>query len=182
MKWSLNELNKKKRIEFDERLDLNATLTQRSPEILDISDVQVVGEISYDDGLYVLTYRAFYELTLPSSRSLKPVIVPMELAVAEVFAPQEYAAGQDQDDLDASMILYLDKDLIDLDESVADNILLEIPLQVFAEDETDDAELPSGSNWKVMSEADYEAEKAKAESEDTSKNPFSQLSGLFDNE
>lgn len=75
------------------------------------------------------------------------------------------------------MIIILDKDLISLDESITDNLLLEIPLQIFAEDEEAE-ELPAGKFWSVLSEEDYA--KQQEEKLEEKKSPFDGLNGLFD--
>mgnify|MGYP003584832728 FL=1 len=179
MKWSLQELNKKHSVEFETAFDLKQELTSREPEILDVSEVVVNGRVDADGGIYSLNFTADYTLTMPSSRSLAPVEVPMILTVSELFATSEYFEAN-QADLDADMLFILDKDLIDLAESVADNILLEIPLRVLTDEEKQSDELPSGSAWQVLSEDDYAALQVKTASEVEEKSPFSQLDGLFD--
>ena len=47
MKWSLNELTKKKQISFNEKLNLRDDLLKRSQEILDCQPIEVKGEIAY---------------------------------------------------------------------------------------------------------------------------------------
>ncbi|GAB2021920.1 DUF177 domain-containing protein [Pseudolactococcus yaeyamensis] len=179
MKWSLQELNKKKSVEFEEKFDLTQELRSREPEILDVSTVVVSGRVDGDGGIYSMSFTADYTLTMPSSRSLAPVEVPMTLSVSEIFATQAYFDAH-QTELDADMIFVLEKDLIDLEESVADNILLEIPLRVLTEEEKRSEELPSGSSWQVLSEEEYLAMQAKTDAEVEKKSPFSQLNGLFD--
>ena len=73
--------------------------------------------------------------------------------------------------------IVLDKDIISLDESVTDNILLEIPLQILAENEEAE-ELPSGKFWSVLSEEDYA--KQQEDKKEEKKSPFDGLNGLFD--
>lgn len=177
MKWSINEIQKKKIIEFKEALDLTANLKARSSEILDAEPVQVTGQVAYDDGLYLLDYELQTVLTLPSSRSLKPVSFPMTVFVNEVFSSVENLKG-DVEFVDADLIIPLEKDLISCDESVEDNILLEIPLQILAEDEQSYTDLPTGKFWSVISEDSYEAK--KAEQKEEKKSPFASLDGLFD--
>ena len=82
------------------------------------------------------------------------------------------------------MIFTLEADWISLSESVADNILLEIPLQILAEDEkVGAASLPSGKNWAVLSEADYQKQKEEeAEADKENKSPFAGLADLFSEE
>lgn len=180
MKWSLQELNKKHSVEFETAFNLKQELTSREPEILDVSEILVNGRVDADGGIYSLNFTADYTLTMPSSRSLAPVEVPMMLTVSELFATQAYFEAN-QADLDADMLFILDKDLIDLAESVADNILLEIPLRVLTDEEKQSDELPSGSAWQVLSEDDYAALQAQPEpAEVEKKSPFSQLDGLFD--
>ncbi|RZI48805.1 YceD family protein [Lactococcus kimchii] len=176
MKWSLNELTKKKQINFTEKLDLREELRSRSAEILDCQPVETTGQITYDNGLFYLDYQLKAVLSLPSSRSLKPVEYVMEVAVNEIFASEE-KIKEDQDLLENDMIINLDKDLIDLDESVTDNILLEIPLQILGENEEDEA-LPAGKFWSVLTEEDYQ--KQQEEKKVEKKSPFSDLDGLFD--
>jgi uncharacterized protein len=109
-------------------------LTAREPEILDVSTVAVRGRVDADGGIYCLNFAADYTLTMPSCRSLTPVEVPMTCNVSEIFTTQEYFDTH-KSDLDADMFFVLDRDIIDLDESVADNILLEIPMRVLTEEE-----------------------------------------------
>ena len=176
MKWSLNELTKKKQIAFNENLDLREELVKRSAEILDCLPIEVSGEIAYDDELFYLDYQIKTTLTLPSSRSLKPVKYPIDILVNEIFATEETLKGN-QELLDNDLIIVLDKDIISLDESVTDNILLEIPLQILAENEEAE-ELPSGKFWSVLSEEDYA--KQQEDKKEAKKSPFDGLNGLFD--
>ncbi|MBL3716925.1 DUF177 domain-containing protein [Lactococcus garvieae] len=180
MKWSILEVSKKKTIEFEEELDLTAELKQRSEEILDAKPVKIQGQISYDTGIYYLDYTLKAELVLPSSRSLKPVDYLMELSVSEAFTTEAFLK-ENKDLLDDDMIFTLDEDWISLSESVADNILLEIPLQILSEDEREDGKLPSGKNWTVLSEADYQKQKEE-EADKENKSPFADLAGLFSEE
>ena len=178
MKWSLQELNKKESVTFDTTFELSSDLQKRDPEILGISPIVVKGRVDASNGIYSLTYAADYCLTMPSSRSLAPVDVPMTLNVAELFTTQVYFETH-QADLDADVLFILDKDLIDLTESVADNILLEIPLQVLTQEEKQTDVLPSGTAWQVLSEETYKQMQAEEEQVDKP-TAFSQLDGLFD--
>jgi len=158
MKWSLQELNKKKDIgvSIDTSLDLREALMARSKEILDLSPVVVKGLMSITAKEYILHYNMRYTITLPSARTLEPVPLTLSIDVDEVFqTPETFALNQKEEGMDE--ILIVEANTISLDESVADNILLEIPLRVLAEGEEAD-ELPEGSFWKVISEEEYEKE------------------------
>ncbi len=172
MKWSLSEISKQKRIEFEAILDLSDELKSRSNEILSVSPISAHGQVTYDDGLYLLDYQLKTTLTLPSSRSLKPVELPLDSFVSEIFATTEHLTDS------SDLIIPLEKDLISLDESLADNILLEIPLQILTKDEENDEKLPAGKFWTVLSEEDYQ--KQQEEKQNDKKSPFSSLDGLFE--
>lgn len=163
-------------ITFDQDLSIKDRLLERSSEILDIANVLVNGTVTYDDGLYLLGYQLNYDITLPSSRSMKPVTLSKSQWVDEVFI--EAANADEKADLvEESLVLLLEGDAIDLEESVIDNILLSIPLQVLAEDELESDEMPSGDNWSVLTESQFEALQSEKKKEN---NPFAALNGLFE--
>ena len=115
---------------------------------------------------------------MPSSRSLTPVILPMEMTISELFTTAAFFE-ENQENLDADMLFVLEKDVIDLEEAVSDNILLDLPLRVLTDEEKTSEILPTGSSWQVLSEADYarlQAEEIVSDKE----TPFSKLDGLFD--
>ena len=143
-------------IAFNESLNIKETLMQRSSEVLDVKEVLVNGLVTYDDGLYLLNYRLDYTITLPSSRSMKPVDVHQIEDVTEVFV--ESADLHAKEDLvKENLALVLENDFIDLEESAIDNIILTIPMQVLSDEERQSEDMPSGQNWSVMTEDQYEA-------------------------
>ncbi|EQC68570.1 uncharacterized protein HSISB1_1785 [Streptococcus sp. HSISB1] len=143
-------------IAFNESLNIKETLMQRSSEVLDVKEVLVNGLVTYDDGLYLLNYRLDYTITLPSSRSMKPVDVHQIEDVTEVFV--ESADLHAKEDLvKENLALVLENDFIDLEESAVDNIILTIPMQVLSDEERQSEDMPSGQNWSVMTEDQYEA-------------------------
>ena len=156
MKWSLLELRKyqEEPLVFQERLDLESELISREKEIIAIRPVQVNGLITVSPKEYLLHYAVDTVITLPSTRSLEPVEVPMKFTVDEVFMTAEQYQQQ-KDLLKEEEILLLETQTLDLSESVADNILLEIPLQVLTEEEKQSERYPSGNEWTVISEDQY---------------------------
>ena len=74
-------------------------------------------------------------------------------------------------------ILVLDNDTIDLTNSIEDNILLAIPLQVFTEEELKSSDMPKGNDWEVISEEAYLQK--KEESAETIDPRLAKLSELF---
>lgn len=165
-------------IAFDKVFDLEKELQERNKDILGLSPVAVTGKVRFESGFFFLDYQMTYTITLASSRSMEPVHLDENQSVNELFVASE-AALKEQDLVDEDLVLVVEDDQINLAESVADNILLAIPIKVLTPEEEAGADLPSGTNWTVMTEAGYQSD-AQAKKEANS--PFAQLQGLFDEE
>ncbi len=157
---------------FDQDLDLLKDLQKRNPEILDLKDVTATGRVAYDTGLYVLDYQLTYTIVLASSRSMEPVELQESYPVTEVFA-EDAQSEADIEALEEDLILPIEGGRIDLSESVADNILLNIPLKVLGHG------FIEGNDWKIMTEEEYQEAQAVKKEENS---PFAGLQGLFEEE
>ena len=177
MKWSLNELKRylNEPFVFNDEVDIKETLLKRESEILDVSPIHLDGILTVNDDELILHMNVSLQLTLPSARSLKPVLFPMEFVINEVYIPKsasnETVAREDE------VVIYLENDWIDLAESIEDTILINLPLQVFTEEEKEAQDMPSGNNWKVISEEDYYSK--EKESEDVVDPRFANLKDFF---
>ena len=163
---------------FDQELDLLKELQKRNPEILDLKNVTATGRVAYDTGLYILDYQLSYTIVLASSRSMEPVELQESYPVTEVFA-EDVQSDADIEALEEDLILPIEGGKIDLSESVADNILLTIPLKVLTPEEEDGQGFIEGNDWKILSEEEYQAAQAIKKEENS---PFAGLNGLFDEE
>lgn len=163
-------------LSFDRVCDVKAKLLERNPQIIDLKNIRVVGNVHHDAGLYLLQYQLSYELTLPSSRSMTPVSLNEVQQVQELFIEAADLVDK-QDMVDDNLVLVLEDDKIDLEESIVDNILLAIPLQVLTEEEKKSQDLPTGQDWTVLTEEQYQSLKEEKQKEN---NPFASLQGLFD--
>ena len=163
---------------FDQELDLLKELQKRNPEILDLKNVTATGRVAYDTGLYVLDYQLSYTIVLASSRSMEPVELQESYPVTEVFA-EDIQSDADIEALEEDLILPIEGGKIDLSESVADNILLNIPLKVLTPEEEAGQGFIEGNDWKILSEEEYQAAQAIKKEENS---PFAGLNGLFDEE
>lgn len=163
---------------FDQELDLLKELQKRNPEILDLKNVTATGRVAYDTGLYILDYQLTYTIVLASSRSMEPVDLQESYPVTEVFA-EDVQSDADIEALEEDLILPIEGGKIDLSESVADNILLNIPLKVLTPEEEDGQGFIEGNDWKILSEEEYQAAQAIKKEENS---PFAGLQGLFDEE
>lgn len=163
---------------FDQELDLLKDLQKRNPEILDLKNVTATGRVAYDTGLYILDYQLSYTIVLASSRSMEPVELQESYPVTEVFA-EDVQSDADIEALEEDLILPIEGGKIDLSESVADNILLNIPLKVLTQEEEAGQGFIEGNDWKILSEEEYQAAQAIKKEENS---PFAGLNGLFDEE
>ena len=163
---------------FDQELDLLKELQKRNPEILDLKNVTATGRVAYDTGLYVLDYQLSYTIVLASSRSMEPVELQESYPVTEVFA-EDVQSDADIEALEEDLILPIEGGKIDLSESVADNILLNIPLKVLTPEEETGQGFIEGNDWKILSEEEYQAAQAIKKEENSL---FAGLQGLFDEE
>ncbi|MGT2715587.1 YceD family protein [Streptococcus respiraculi] len=165
-------------ITFDETLELASELMARNADILAVSPIQVAGRVSFEAGFFLLNYQMTYDITLASSRSMEPVVLSESLPVHEIFVADEQAL-KDQDMVEEELVLIVENDVIVLAESVADNILLNIPLKVLTPEEVAGQDLPSGKDWTLMTEEDYAV---VAQEKKEANSPFAQLQGLFEEE
>ncbi len=163
---------------FNQELDLLKDLQKRNPEILDLKNVTATGGVAYDTGLYVLDYQLSYTIVLASSRSMEPVELQESYPVTEVFA-EDVQSEADIEALEEDLILPIEGGKIDLSESVADNILLNIPLKVLTPEEEAGQGFIEGNDWKIMTEEEYQEAQAIKKEENS---PFAGLQGLFDGE
>ncbi|KGM37693.1 DUF177 domain-containing protein [Streptococcus sinensis] len=163
-------------LKFEQNFDLAQELQGRNAEILDVKNVTAKGKAQYEDGLYFLDYELSYTITLASSRSMEPVDLQESYLVNEIFVDGQ-RGGSQQDLLEEDLVLPIEGDRIDLAESVADNILLNIPLKILTPEEEAGSEMPTGNDWQVMTEEEYQqSQKEKKEVN----SPFAGLQGLFD--
>ena len=114
MKWSLTELRKNHRndpLPFDETLDLKADLMERfSDDVLDLSPVHAKGIVSVVDGDVVVDARVTADLTVPSSRSLAPVDLPVDFNMTEFYV-SDPAATQRFEKTDVVMVVKMTKSI-----------------------------------------------------------------------
>ena len=160
---------------FEKKFDLAEELKERSVDILNVQDILASGKVQYEDGLYFLDYELSYTITLSSSRSMEPVERKEFHLVNEIFMEEGQYSSKEL--IDHDLVLPIEDGEIHLAESVADNILLHIPLKILTAEEEAGGELPTGNDWQVMTEEDYEqyqAEKKEAN------NPFASLQGMFE--
>ncbi|KRN29727.1 metal-binding protein [Lactobacillus selangorensis] len=176
LKWQLSQLDKyyDRPLTFDETVSVKSDLMQRDDEILDATPVHVTGQIQQENGDWVATVRIQGQLTVPSTRSLKPVELPVDEQFSEIYADPETASLDRYEDTD--VVIPLKEHALDLMPAVEDHLLLSVPLRVLSTDEQQSDAMPKGNDWEVISESEY----AKRQQESRRENSqFAKLKDLL---
>lgn len=162
MKWTLSELHRysSEPLHINDTLDLNDLLTKSFPDvILAVQPVKVDGYVMYDQGDATVATHVKTTVTVPSSRSLTPVQLPLDFEFSETYIDDP--SHRDRYEDDEVVFLIHSGDTINFDQAVAENIIEQIPLRVLSEDERQGKPMPTGKGWQVISEDDYQAKKQK---------------------
>ncbi|MBF0780886.1 MULTISPECIES: DUF177 domain-containing protein [unclassified Granulicatella] len=163
MKWSIKQIEELKGLplQFSEDVNIKSSLLERESEIIDVSDVKINGTLLYDNHSIIAMFEMNVTLTLPSSRTLTPVEVPLDIHVFERYVESDYLAVYARENQN-EVIIPLGNHHIELKESIIDNILLNLPIQVLSEDEKQNiADLPKGNGWTLYTEDAYNKQKEK---------------------
>jgi len=180
LKWSLAELHKQPSdmLMLEEKVDMKNSLKNRNDELIDVSLVDIQGVISIEAyKRYFVDLTLNVILTLPSSRSLKPVELNLTIPFSEVYLAPD--AGQTAvEDLDDEVVFALEQDILDLQKPIEDTILASIPIKVLSEEEKNSNDLPMGNDWEVKLEGDNDSSDMKDESDTPENSPFAVLKDL----
>ncbi len=182
LKWSLAELQKYRDgyYPISGEAELTNALKSRNDELIDVSPIAIEGMISLEgQSKYYVDLNLNVTLTLPSSRSLEPVDLQLDVPFHEVyFAPDVLDASSEatleEDDLSFS----LEKDILDLQKPIEDTILASIPMKVLSEEEQKAQDLPSGQDWSLKLEDEVDSNTSSEESADSKPSPFDVLKGM----
>ncbi|WP_288761449.1 DUF177 domain-containing protein [uncultured Lacticaseibacillus sp.] len=178
LNWSTSTLTqyRDEPFAFEEEVDLKKDLQARNKDILDLQPVRVEGYVFYSRGDFAVNVTINTAVTLPSTRSLTPVLVPLQFTYDEVYLTDPAHADQYEED---ELLLPLNTDHLDLLPGVADNILLAIPTRVLTEEEQQATSLPSGYGWGLITDEQY---RAQQDAEKERRNPFAGLADMFDDD
>ncbi|WP_096199243.1 YceD family protein [Bacillus sp. FJAT-45350] len=151
MKWTIQQINAQKHrgFTFDETLDLSE-LKEQDPQIRAVSPVRVKGQALFSGDVITFPVEIQGTLTLPCSRTLTDVELPFDMQVSERFVVNNsWMTSEDSND----EIHVVEGDVIDLLPYIKENILLQIPLQIFSDTDEENAEAPPvGNGWEIVTE------------------------------
>ena len=174
MKWQFSELQtyKDEPLPFNEKVTLKEDLlTPFGDVIKDITPVNVSGFAQSDDDDVLIHAHVTGELVTPSTRSLQPVTLPIDLDIDEIYIQDKQHEDRYSDE---ESVIVVDDAKINFDEAILEHIVLSIPLQVLTEEEETNDTMPTGEDWSVISEETFEKKKQETKQQNTP------LSGLAD--
>lgn len=165
-----NSRNPLTHIESD--VELRPEFFERSKELLnDAKNVHVSGDLFYQEPFVTGNFTVEADVEAPSTRSLKPVKLHQKFNFTENYSDVKPTQEQLEEE---DTIIKVEKDMIDLQTAVEDNLLLSLPSVILTDDEKENGDFPEGQNWKVISEQEYQ------ENQSNKENPaFAKLKDLF---
>lgn len=169
MKWTISQLQKirDKHLQIDEIVDVT-DIKERDPQIRDVSPMKVTGRADIGSTKVTFHLHLSGKFILPCSRTLVDVNYPIDIETTETFLFKTAGIEYDGDD-----VTIVEGDVVDLLPVIKENLLLEIPMQVFCEDvNLEEAAPQSGNDWTVISE---EENKQKVDPR------FAKLADFFEN-
>ncbi|WP_042356356.1 YceD family protein [Bacillus rubiinfantis] len=148
MKWSISQLQKyrNKDFTFDEVIQVD-DLQQDDSTIRKVSPMRISGRGDIDATKITFHFKIEGYLILPCSRTLVDVKFPINVETTETFLLQDAIMQLEED------VHHVRGEMIDLKPIIREILLLEVPMQVFCEDDqSEDAAPQSGKDWEVISE------------------------------
>ncbi|KAB8138640.1 hypothetical protein F9U64_03220 [Gracilibacillus oryzae] len=151
MKISLQKLKQShgNPLSFDESVDVSE-LEQLDNDIRKIDPVQVKGTARIDGTDITCDFDISGQMILPCARTLVDVPYPFTIHAVETFTTSSYMSNEGD-------VHKVDSEVLDLDPYIKENIILEIPFRVFADDEVLEANtIAEGEGWTLMTEEQNE--------------------------
>lgn len=159
MKWSLRELSEytSQPMFVAENLNLADEIMDRYSKYIISADedIHVDANVLFDKGEAIVNAHVVGKIIVPSSRSLKPVELPLDFYIDEVYVDTNAKLKQCEEEGEIAFLVGEDG-LIDFDKSIVDNIILQIPMHILSPDEMmSGSKMPEGHGWNVMSEDEF---------------------------
>ncbi|MDF2556215.1 MAG: hypothetical protein K0R71_43 [Bacillales bacterium] len=146
MKWTVLQIQRMggHNFQIDETVDFSY-LKEMDKQILDISPILVRGEVEFDSSKVVFHLTIQGTFVLPCSKTLVEVNYPVNIQTTETFFLHSL-----EDDEEGELV---ENGVIDLTPVVQELLLLEIPMQVYADSSDQESGTPfSGKGWEVVTE------------------------------
>ncbi|MBM4764045.1 YceD family protein [Bacillus sp. B15-48] len=146
MKWTMSQLQKYRNKDFavDETIKVDE-IKDVDSSIRDVSPMHITGRVDISSTKITFHIRIVGYLILPCSRTLVDVNYPVNVETTETFllGEAEYETGEE--------VHRVKGDVIDLMPVIREILLLEVPMQVFSDDDNSKGGAPqSGKDWEVI--------------------------------
>lgn len=147
MKWTLNQLQKFRNKEYpiDEMVNAEEIITM-DKTIRAVSPMHISGWADIDSAKVTFHIKINGHLILPCSRTLVDVKYPINVETTETFLLNNIDYESEDE------VHQVKGDIIDLMPIIHEILLLEVPIQVFCEDSTEEGAPQSGQDWEVVHE------------------------------
>ncbi|MBB6443728.1 YceD family protein [Bacillus benzoevorans] len=149
MKWTTSQLQKYRSKEFPIDEIVNADeIMKVDPTIRSVSPMHIIGhaDIGSNRVTFHLTINGY--LILPCSRTLVDVKYPINVDTTETFLLNGFSYESEEE------VHQVKGDVIDVMPIIHEILLLEVPMQVFCEDSSEEGAPQSGKDWEVIQEND----------------------------
>jgi len=147
MKIPIQKIYQSEVLEVEESVDLSK-LVEVNSDLRKIGSVSVRCEASINDNLIHTQLNIVGEMVLPCARTLIDVNYPFEIDTLELFSEHPLTSEEEEGE-----IHLVEGEILDLEPYIRENVLLEIPMRVFAsEEEIKKHAIDSGEGWSVLSE------------------------------
>ncbi|KRM21127.1 DUF177 domain-containing protein [Latilactobacillus graminis] len=180
LKWAVQSLLKHRDhpLMFKETLMLKESLQKREADILNATPFVVDGELTVDQRAVIARVHVVGALTVPSTRSLEPVDLPMDFEFTEIYVdPEDEQLNRFTDE---DILFPFEGEALELQVAIEDHILLHIPSHILTPEEEHDDVMPAGQSWTVISEEAYA--KQQADEEITPNPEFAKLKQLLEDQ
>ncbi|SET85759.1 uncharacterized protein SAMN05421676_109105 [Salinibacillus kushneri] len=144
MKISIQKIKAKSPLPLEEDVDVTE-LEELNNDIRKIPPVHVQGEATSQGDQITFQLTISGMMILPCARTLADVEYPFTIKAVEMFSTSPYhKEGEDE-------IHEIHGEVLDLTPYIKENILLEVPLQVFA-DNVKEKTVDEGQGWNLVDE------------------------------
>ena len=153
MKWTIHQLYQlqNKGLTFDEIVD-GKEFVNTDPQIRRMSDVHVKGRADISSSKVTFHLKISGEMTLPCARTLVDVPYPFSIEATET-----YLFNSDADYENDGEMRIVEGEVVDLLPLIKELIIVEIPLQVFSDNQEQKGAAPqSGKDWEVVTEEEQQ--------------------------
>ncbi|MBN6887041.1 DUF177 domain-containing protein [Cytobacillus horneckiae] len=149
MKWTLSQLQKyrSKDFPFDEIVNVDEVIKLES-DIRDASPMRIRGRADIDSAKVTFHLKIEGHLILPCSRTLVDVKFPINVETIETFLLKSIDYETEEE------VHQVKGDVIDLMPVIHEILILEVPMQVFCDESSEEGAPQSGKDWEVIREQD----------------------------